>query len=260
MAFGMGSFGERLRREREMRSITLEEISESTKISRRHLEALEHEDFNQLPGGIFNKGFVRAYARYLGIDEDQAVADYVAAANEQPAPENQFPLEVREQPRPDLNPHRSLLPLAFAVAALAGVLTGYALWLKSKPHTTQAAVNPAPVPAASVPPVTTTTSMAADPVVVQPAPVNQQVAGSRFVVVVKANQDSWVSITADGKSAMQKTLRAGKQKVVKAGKLVVLQTRNAGGLDVSYNGKPLGALGSENEARTITFTPAGLVQ
>ena len=68
----MGAFGDRLRREREMRGITLDEITESTKISRRHLEALEGEHFNQLPGGVFNKGFVRAYAHFLGIDEDQA--------------------------------------------------------------------------------------------------------------------------------------------------------------------------------------------
>jgi hypothetical protein len=59
---------------------------------------------------------------------------------------------------------------------------------------------------------------------------------------------------------MQKTLHAGNQEVVKAGKLVVLKTGNAGGIDVSYNGKPLGVLGNENEIRTMTFTPAGLVQ
>ncbi len=257
----MGSFGERLRREREMRSISLEEISESTKISRRHLEALESEDFNQLPGGIFNKGFVRAYARYLGIDEDQAVADYVAASDEQPAPENQFPLEVREQPDPQLNPKRSRLPLAFALAALVGVLVGYAFWVKSKPRTTEAAENRAPAhPAANVPSATPTPSAGAGQVVSQPAHVNAQVVSRSFIVVVRAKEDSWVSITADGKSEMQKTLRAGKQKMVRAGKQIVLKTRNAGGIDVTYNGKPLGALGNENESRTMTFTPAGLVQ
>ena len=78
----MGSFGEKLKREREMRAITLEEIAEATKIGTRSLRALEEEHFDQLPGGIFNKGFVRAYAKFLGIDEEQAVADYVAATNE----------------------------------------------------------------------------------------------------------------------------------------------------------------------------------
>jgi cytoskeleton protein RodZ len=78
----MGSFGERMQREREMRSITLEEISEHTKISTRNLRALEEENFGNLPGGIFNKGFVRAYANYLGIDAEQAVTDLLAAENE----------------------------------------------------------------------------------------------------------------------------------------------------------------------------------
>ena len=96
----MGAFGDRLRREREMRGITLDEITESTKISRRHLEALEGEHFDQLPGGVFNKGFVRAYARFLGIDEDQAVADYSTASNEQPEPENKFPLEIHARAGP----------------------------------------------------------------------------------------------------------------------------------------------------------------
>lgn len=75
----MGGFGERMQREREMRSITLEEIAESTKIGCRMLRALEEEDFEKLPGGIFNKGFVRAYAKFLGIDEEQAVTDFQAA-------------------------------------------------------------------------------------------------------------------------------------------------------------------------------------
>ena len=60
-----------------MRGISLEEIAEATKIGTRSLRALEEQDFDKLPGGIFNKGFVRAYARYLGLDEEQAVADYL---------------------------------------------------------------------------------------------------------------------------------------------------------------------------------------
>ena len=137
----MGAFGDRLRREREMRGITLDEITESTKISRRHLDALEGEHFDQLPGGVFNKGFVRAYARFLGIDEDQAVADYSTASNEQPEPENKFPLEVHQEPDRDLNPRRSSLPLVFAIAALIGVLVGYGFWIKSKPHNPEAVEN-----------------------------------------------------------------------------------------------------------------------
>src|SRR5208337_5598993 len=78
------SFGEKLKSEREKRKITLEQISSSTKIGTRMLQALEEDRFNQLPGGIFNKGFVRAYSRCVGLDEDQTVADYLEASGDAP--------------------------------------------------------------------------------------------------------------------------------------------------------------------------------
>jgi cytoskeleton protein RodZ len=78
----MGSFGDRLRKEREQRSISLDDIALSTKIGTRLLRALEEEKFEQLPGGIFNKGFVRAYARHVGLDEEQVIADYMVALGE----------------------------------------------------------------------------------------------------------------------------------------------------------------------------------
>lgn len=78
----MGSFGDRLKKEREQRSISLDDISLSTKIGTRMLRALEEEKFDQLPGGIFNKGFVRAYARHIGLDEEQTLADYMEALGE----------------------------------------------------------------------------------------------------------------------------------------------------------------------------------
>ena len=61
----MASFGEILKRERELRDISLREIADATKIHIRYLEALEANRFDSLPGGVFNKGFIRAYAAFL---------------------------------------------------------------------------------------------------------------------------------------------------------------------------------------------------
>jgi cytoskeletal protein RodZ len=83
------SFGEKLRKQREQRGITLEAVANTTKISTRMLKALEDEHFDQLPGGVFNKGFVRAYARQVGLDEEEAISDYLAALGES---------QVRSQP------------------------------------------------------------------------------------------------------------------------------------------------------------------
>jgi len=78
----LDTFGEKLRKQREERGVTLEALANTTKISTRMLKALEDEHFDQLPGGVFNKGFVRAYARQVGLDEEQAINDYLAALAE----------------------------------------------------------------------------------------------------------------------------------------------------------------------------------
>ena len=133
----MGTFGERLRREREMRKISLEEIAAVTKIGTRLLRALEDEQFDQLPGGIFNKGYVRAYAKYVGIDEEQAVADYLQAAHEAAADEHgsteqnsasRFEKADREQSE---SPRRStfpVVPVLVVLALISGSVGGWRLY------------------------------------------------------------------------------------------------------------------------------------
>jgi cytoskeletal protein RodZ len=79
-------FGELLKREREMRGVSLEEISVATRIAPRFLEALENEQWEQLPGGVFNRGFIRSVARYLGLDEDSLVAEYALQTKGRPDP------------------------------------------------------------------------------------------------------------------------------------------------------------------------------
>jgi cytoskeletal protein RodZ len=110
----MSSFGEEIRRERELREITLREISEATKISMRYLDALERNDFRHLPGGVFNKGFVRAYAQYIGIDPDAMVNAYLLEEQTQQAQKQQRD-SARHAPPPDTSaPFRVRIPLSGA--------------------------------------------------------------------------------------------------------------------------------------------------
>jgi cytoskeletal protein RodZ len=74
-----GSFGEILKRERELREVTLNEVTVATRIPTRFLEAFEQEQWNKLPGGFFDRGFIRSIARYLGLGEEQLLAEYDAA-------------------------------------------------------------------------------------------------------------------------------------------------------------------------------------
>ncbi|HET7151338.1 MAG TPA: helix-turn-helix domain-containing protein [Candidatus Acidoferrum sp.] len=77
-----GNFGERLKRERELREVPMDELSKATRISNRFLQALENEDWDQLPGGVFGHGFVRSIARYLGLDEEALLGEYDLARSE----------------------------------------------------------------------------------------------------------------------------------------------------------------------------------
>ncbi len=76
------TIGEKLRLAREARGIALRDISEQTRISIRYLEAIETDDYKRLPGGIFNRSFIRAYAKFIGYDEHQALEDYTRTLRE----------------------------------------------------------------------------------------------------------------------------------------------------------------------------------
>ena len=162
----MGSFGERMKREREMRSITLEEIATSTKIGTRSLKALEDEDFDQLPGGIFNKGFVRAYAKYLGIDEEQAVADFLAALEEAQKPPT---IVIEAQARAEREKKESAAAVRpwlalLAIVVLVGLgVAGWKWWQgqhedETPPPPVVTKTKPAPITPSQTAPTTTTTS------------------------------------------------------------------------------------------------------
>jgi cytoskeleton protein RodZ len=277
MSLAMGAFGERLRREREMRQITLDEISGSTKIARRHLEALEQEDFDALPGGIFNKGFVRAYARYVGIDEEQAVADYIAADQEQTQTEVKFPLEVHKSVA--LNPRRSRMPILLALLALVLILGGWSIWKRRHPqqvvnpsNTGLAASNPAastvqpaqtmpvtnPSPSTNAAEQKTDAAAAKDNSVPTPDQAQKQTDAKPFTVVVKTNESSWISIKADGNPVAERIFDPGEEQSMSATKEITIMIGNAGGVDVSFNGTSQGVLGQKDKARTLVFTPAGL--
>lgn len=87
----MLSLGEELRREREFREISLREISEATKINMRMLEAIENDNYRLLPGGIFNRNFIRAYAAFIGLDPEIAVRKYQVQSSEAEAVQEKIP-------------------------------------------------------------------------------------------------------------------------------------------------------------------------
>lgn len=110
------TFGEHLKREREMRGVSLEEISAATRISVRFLEALENEHWAQLPGGIFNRGFIRSVARFLGMDEDGLVAEYALETHERP--------EIAVWTKEPVRKRRNWFAIFATILVLAAIIAG----------------------------------------------------------------------------------------------------------------------------------------
>ena len=119
------SLGEKLRQAREERGISISEVAEQTRISPHYLKSIENNDFKILPGGIFNKGFIKSFARYVGVDEGEAVQDYILALGE---PENGAPDEPKPYHPQVLTDDRTTSSMAptilFAVLILALMTAG----------------------------------------------------------------------------------------------------------------------------------------
>ncbi|NDQ57663.1 MAG: helix-turn-helix domain-containing protein [Acidipila sp.] len=147
------NFGEHLRREREMRGVSLEEISTATRIAVRFLEAMENEQWDRLPGGVFNRGFIRSVARFLGLDEDGLVGEYALLTHDQPekavwatSTRAERSAGARE-PAPRIWKWALLALLVILMAGGAWILRGSSATLRSWRHPV-----PAPARAQSPPP------------------------------------------------------------------------------------------------------------
>jgi cytoskeletal protein RodZ len=376
----VGEFGDKFRKARENKKLTLDQVSNVTKIGARMLQAIEEEKFDQLPGGVFNKGFIRAYARHLGINDEEAVTEYLAclrqaqiAAHAVWEPPTRVMMEVKRPPvatvtqtvkvpspahlddleemhlpraedvRPprekfvdkrDLAPNWRLLAVAVLVLLLLVVL-----WRRHSAVDAQVS-QPEPVTAASQPnsstanqPSTSAVSPASTPinppargtsrgisssqvsapqsaasgsksvqssaasngaanptqdkaqltppkVATTPAnaandnsvadndvtnrafgPASAQAAGKTaapLTLVIRATENSWISVSADGKTASHETLIAPAATSVRANREIVAKVGNAAGVTFLWKGQEIQAQGAESETKTFVFDANGM--
>jgi cytoskeletal protein RodZ len=166
----MAGFGEYLRREREMRGVSLEEISVATKISIRFLQAIENEELSKLPGGIFTRSFVRTYARYLGLDEERVLADCQLAGQQKPE------VDIRRIPANRARPNGSTSKTRIIALLVAGVLlaSGYALFRYSRRIMEQQSSTPIVTPPSASEGGTTPSTVTSPPTNPPPATVPGQ--------------------------------------------------------------------------------------
>lgn len=358
----MGEFGDKFRKAREKKEISLDDVSNVTKISTRMLRAIENEHFDQLPGGVFNKGFIRAYAKHLGLNSDDAVSDYLACLRQAqidshagweaagrrdsrspvvtkagPAPpaspvlKVQAPVEVEELPELQLpraehvrpakkeyldRPSSGISWIRIA-AALCILISAFVIWNRHSRHTPAASTpsgnssalrsstpvaaapasqgaqssqspasstatptpsprataqsGPADAPRAHAP--TPAPGSTADPNLVQvekkgdvtirsfggaAASKAVEKPAANLTLVVRASENSWISVTSDGQLVTQETLIAPAATSFHAARELIVRVGNAAGVSFLWNDEEVTAQGAEAEAKTFIFDSQGM--
>ena len=261
------SFGEELRKEREIRGISVEEIAAATKIRKGFLEALERNEFGALPAPAFTRGFVRAYARYLGLNPEEMVDRYIffersarEGINEMPTPlisNDSAALQKLRESR-DRTRRTSIALIVVGVLAVAAAVIWFFMFRshKSTQPSARAGV-PAVSPAPEMAPSTTTSTPAPS---VSPAGSQAQAAASTapMTLTLKAIENTWVDLQSDGRPVLTGEVTAGETKTFQAANDFKFATiGNAGGLTLSLNGRqllPLGRRGDVVHDRTFDRT------
>jgi cytoskeleton protein RodZ len=264
--------GARLKEQRQKRGITLDEISKSTKIGTRFLEAVEEDQFDRLPGGIFNKAFIRAYARSIGADEEQAVADYLAiAAANQPSSESVDEVSLPEPPVEVSRPRGPAFPWGAFATLLLVLAFIFSVWgFFSRVITREKEPTPQPSSQSSASSQTQPSSDGTAHGVSSPAattpnaspttPANSnspQTVRREIVLHIKARENSTLSIIIDGEVTSEQALAASAEKTIHATSQIVIRSANLGSLDFEFQGKQVSPLGEPGSPTSVVFDANG---
>jgi cytoskeletal protein RodZ len=256
-------FGERLRRDRELRGVSREEISAATRIGSRYLEALENEQWERLPGGVFNRGFLRGVARFLGLDEDDLIAQYDLAISEQHS-------QIKASANPPAPQERAkrrsgrLVRLVF-VGTLCGIVlfgTGSLGW-RWRQSASQAAsgsnavgsvVHVAGQPEGNAPSASNYNSGSSPSSVPEPTAPPTGAATRALELKIEAGKETAVSVSADGSKVFEGSMIAGQSRTFTARDAIDISAEDAGALLLELNGQTLAPLGPPGQRGNVTLT------
>jgi cytoskeletal protein RodZ len=237
----MATLGQQLKQAREEKNISLQEIAESTHISIRFLQAIENDAYDVLPGGVFNRAFVRKFASKVGFDEEQAVNLYQEQWQEQGGGEPERGSQLGVEDFESRQTTGNGLLLSFVALVVIGSLA-YAAYQYFTPAALDSGGSAAAGLSAS-PSVTPTPEATATPSSSPspggsptPSPTPQAMAGAMRVLLSAPLEDVWISVKADDKDAVPMLLRAGQSREFEVSEKIVLSTGRAQSLKVAFNG------------------------
>lgn len=263
----MGEVGDRLRQAREAKGLTLEQVEEITRIRRRYIQALEEEDYGQLPGEVFVRGFLRNYATVLGLD-----AQEILAASGRKLPPLVIPVSEGHGPplADSLEPPRGHRVMAVVIGAM--IVGGLALGAWTLRRYLAATATPAPSPSRPVAQASDTPGQVAVQNTATPTPPPTATATAEPTQTpqptveprvgvwlrVEFTQDTWMRVVVDGQVVREATLRAGQVQEWQGRERIEIRCGNAGGVRIWFNGQEQPALGGVGQVVDRSWTAAPL--
>jgi cytoskeleton protein RodZ len=250
------AFGDWLRRQREMREISLRDIADRTKISLRYLQAMEDDRFDLLPAPIFAKGFLREYARYVGLSPDEVVNHYLSV-QQQGTPDDEggkdgvknavkrdstLSSQRPTRPKPVRNWTYGLF-LLLAVLALIGLVAALYWYAEKRRDDPAADVTPPPIAA---PPAPAAVSVAA-PVITPEGPK------APLEVNIDLTSACWVEVSADGKRIVAQEYAQGESETFKAQQSVQVTLGDTSAAEIQVNGFSYPLNGKLGEVREFVI-------
>jgi transcriptional regulator with XRE-family HTH domain len=239
----METLGSYLKRERELRNISLKEVAKHTRVKEHLLKAIEEDQYVLLPTPTYVKGFLVSYARYLGLNPDDILHRYERDSKG----ENLIHPEA-----PPVNKTSWNVKYLWAIGGLAGgcLIASYFLFFRPS-QTPNEPLPEKPVVRETfppVPPAIPATTLVSKPEI-KKEPISLQ---------LKAAEETWVSVQVNDQPEKQITFKPGEGISYQASDRIRILIGNAGGLDLIYNGRPLERFGKTGEVVTVTFTSQGV--
>ena len=230
----MASLGQDLKRERELRCISLKEISSSTKISLRFLQALEEDRLDILPGNFFIKAILRTYAKCIGLEEDYVLNKYYETSLE--LEQSLEPKQIKRKTRPVVtkNIKKLIYSLALIIILLLFLFFLYYLFFLKKQTSSPTEESRASThlqQETTLPP-----SRAESLVEFMPEEVN-------ITIEISFLEETWLQVWADGVLKVDGLKQPGGKLMVKASKGFLIHLGNAGGISYTLKNKPGKQLG-----------------
>jgi cytoskeleton protein RodZ len=248
-------FGEQLKREREMRGVSLDEVSAATRINTRFLEAIENDRWNELPGGAFNRGFIRSIARFLGLDEDSMVAEYALGTSQTS--------NVREVASLGETGRNWRPVLVLAVIVILLLVTGLLVhhfygsrirailhgWRSHAPSITAGSANLPYLPSAppgQIAPLAGSTAA--------PFQQSNSAANASLTLRIQIQKPGYLKVVADGETVFRGRLRTGDSRDFQARKTLNITASRPSGVRLDLDGQNIPFPGRSGQLGHIMLT------